>query len=665
MPWLQGEPLDVRLKKGALPLDLAVEYAIQIADALDKAHRAGIVHRDLKPGNVMLTKMGAVLLDFGLAKTSASAGAAVGLSMLPTTPAHLTAQGTILGTFQYMAPEQLEGVDADARTDLFAFGAVLYEMVTGRKAFEGKSQASLLSAIMSSDPAPVSTVQVLSPPALDHVISSCLAKQPDDRWQSAADVARQLRWIQRDAPAPRGGPVRALHGAKTWVPVAVVAAALAAVAGWTFKPAAPLARRHSRWMLNAPPNAPVTVTNTYPEIAISPDGSRVIYSGYSNPNASAEGATQAPRLLLRPIDRTDTIPIAGTEWATNPVFSPDGQSVSFVEVLTTAIKRAPVSGGPVTTVVRLDSSFAGMTWISNDTIVFAQATTGLWQVAAAGGEPRRLAAAPPGTLPAWPHALPNGRGVLFNLIEAGLTSKIAYLALDTGIITPLVPSGTNPLYSPTGHLLFASAGNLFAVRFDTARVATVGDPVPVLSNIQTKQLGAANFAVSANGSLVYLRGGVSGGFQLLWVTRQGKEESLALPSRPYAFPHLSPDGKRLAVRIGGDENIWRADLDRPGTLSRIATDTPGSNFLMWTPDGTRVLFGARVEGGAAVYSRAADGRGSADRLLTIEGATAISPEGWSPDGRTLVFTYVQPGTGFNIGLVQADGKSPWKPLLNT
>ena len=334
MEYLEGETLAQRLTKGALPLDQALRYAIEIADALDKAHRKGITHRDLKPGNIMVTKAGTKLLDFGLAKLKQPGTAAAGLSALPTQSAGLTQQGTILGTLQYMSPEQLEGKDADARTDIFAFGTTVYEMATGKKAFEGKSQASLIHSIMGIDPPPVSSLQSMTPPALDHVVKTCLTKDPDGRWQTAGDVGRQLQWIA-EAGSEGGLPTSTLGAprragwrrAMPWVAGVVVSTMVAGVAVWTVtRPATRPASRFAITLLSGFTPFPVAL------MAISPDGRTLVYAG-------------PDQLYRRDMGQLSVEPIPGTEGALTPFFSPDGQWVGF-SPSRQALRKVSLAGGP-------------------------------------------------------------------------------------------------------------------------------------------------------------------------------------------------------------------------------------------------------------------------------------------------------------------------------
>ena len=418
MEYLEGDTLAQRLEKGALPLDQALTVAIEIADALDKAHRQGITHRDLKPGNIMLTTAGAKLLDFGLAKLK-PVEAAGGLTAMPTQSAGLTGEGAILGTLQYMAPEQLEGKEADARTDIFAFGTTLYEMVTGRRAFEGQSQASLISAIMSGDPQPMSSLQVMSPPALDQIVKTCLVKDPEGRWQTAGDIGRQVQWVTESGsqpsitlPVATAAPQRARW--RRLIPLVVaglVGGIIIGIAVWSLtRPAPPAPQPLAQFVITTPADGPLRMSFGSPDVAISPDGTRIVYL------SAATGVNVGRQLYLRRLDELTPTPLRGSEAGSVPFFSPDGQQVGFRDTRDDTLKKVSVLGGPPVTICDLGNP-RGMSWGPDDMIVFATATSkGLMRVLAVGGEPEVLTTVDPEqgeTDHYWPEVLPNGRGVLF------------------------------------------------------------------------------------------------------------------------------------------------------------------------------------------------------------------------------------------------------------
>ena len=477
MEYLEGETLAQRLTKGPLPLDQVLRYATEIADALDKAHRKGITHRDLKPGNIMLTKAGTKLLDFGLAKLRDPKTAGLSLSQRPTQSASLTGEGKILGTLQYMAPEQLEGKDADARTDIFAFGAILYEMTTGRKAFEGGSQASLIHAIMGVDPPAISSLQPMSPRALDQIVKTCLAKDPDDRWQSAGDLGRQLKIIQGGSQPSVAVPVAPTPQRSSWrqgIPLAVatlvVGSLITGVAAWNLR--SPVPQPLARFVVTTPADGPLQTAVAQTDVAISPDGMRILYSG------GAE--VQDRQLYVRQLDEIEATPLRGTSGGSSPFFSPDGEWVGFRQ--DDALKKVSVLGGPPVTICEdcvPGGGLRGASWGTDDIIVFASTGSGvLLRVPAVGGEPEVLATVDPelGEILYWPEVVPNGHAVLFTVNRGGVEAvrlptgelvsqgqgfgDIAVLDLETGEQTILVRGGSNPRYSPTGHIVYGVAGTL-------------------------------------------------------------------------------------------------------------------------------------------------------------------------------------------------------------
>ena len=674
MEYLEGETLAERLQKGALPLDQALKYAIEIADALDKAHRQGVTHRDLKPANIMLTKAGAKLLDFGLAKLKQPAAGAPGMSTVPTQSAGLTAQGTILGTLQYMAPEQLEGTEADARTDIFAFGALVYEMATRKKAFEGKSQASLIAAILEREPTPISTLQPMLPERLDEIVRTCLAKDPDDRWQGAGDLGRQLKIIQGGSQPSVAVPVVATpqraswRQAMAWAATALaVGSLLTGIAVWSLtRPAPPAPRPLARFVVITPPDGPLLRSASYPEVAISPDGTRIVYGSGTGPDSTRQ-------LYLRHVDQLDATPLRGTERGNAPFFSPDGEWVGFRDAADT-LKKVSVLGGPAVTICELGGGPRGMSWASDDTIVFATtASNGLMRVPAVGGEPEVLTTVDPEgfeTAHAWPEVLPNGKGVLFTAWSGSADgSRIAVVSLETGEITYLVPGGSNPHYSPTGHIVYGVGGTLRAVGFDAERLELTSDnAVPVLENVNTKSFsGAANFSLAGNGSLVYVAGtGFSGGTQrtLAWVDRQGMETALPLPALGYLDPRLSPDGRRVAVGVAdeGRFDLWVFDVQSAAGLR--LTNEATVRTPIWTPDGERIIFSWNQEPPFALFWIPADGSGEAERLTTPDaGLVGDFPTSVSPDGQAVVFTRNLGAGNAELWQVPLDGERTPQPVV--
>jgi serine/threonine-protein kinase len=534
MEHLAGESLAELLLHRPVPLAQALDLAAQIAEALDAAHKHGIIHRDLKPGNVMLTTGGAgrsgattaKLLDFGLAKLAAHGerpALAGGASVL-TQAAPVTAEGTILGTLQYMAPEQLEGREADARTDLWALGAILYEMLTGRRAFEGESQVSLIGHIMNAEPAALATLQPLTPPALDRVVRKCQAKHPDDHWDTAHDVADELRWIAQSSgerPAPEEMQVRAQHRWMLATGVAGLAGLLAgAVVMWLLRPAAPAAAVVTRSMMNVAPAErllSVPADNTYGEqrpsqiaMAVSPDGRNVVFSAVQE---------DVQRLYLRPIDQLQATPIQDTEGGTSPFFSPDGKWIGFWAH--GAINKVAVAGGPATSVCETGPIF-GASWADNEAIVFAGYMTSLLQVPAAGGTARPLTMLDQRrgeTSHLLPFVLPGAKAVLFTAVTHFLPdwdgAEIVVQPLPAGD-RKTIARGADARYVPTGHLIFVRWGTIVAAPFDLRRLEITGGIVSIVNDMMQAantpnsevESGAAQIAVSPSGLLVYATGGI-------------------------------------------------------------------------------------------------------------------------------------------------------------
>ena len=659
MEYLEGETLAERLKKGPLPLDQVLQYAIEIADALDKAHRKGITHRDLKPGNIMLTKSGTKLLDFGLAKLRGPQAAVANLSALPTEASGLTAQGTILGTLQYMAPEQLEGKEADARTDIFAFGVVVYEMATGKKTFEGKSQASLIAKILETDPPPISSLQPMTPPQLDRVVKTCLAKDPDNRWQTASDLCRELKWIADSGAqvGPSTGGVTPSPKSRRKMVLWAAASLVAAVVGltvWSLRPAPAVPPRPvTRFTISLPAGQRLAALDE-PAIALSPDGTRLAYIA-----AQGKGL---PQLYIRAMDSPEAKPIPGTEGSANPFFSPDGQWVGFFAL--SKLKRVSVSGGAA--VILADApSPQGASWGSQGMIAFgSERAAVLQQVSDAGGTPQALTHLEKGENDHdWPEFLPGDKTVLFAAsVNDRANAQVAIQSLGTGTRRNLIQGATHPHYAPSGQLVYAQGGNLMAMPFDLQRLAVTGAAVPVVEGVlQSTSSGAAQYSFSATGSLVYVAGAVQATEQLrpVWVSRNGAEQPLPTPVQEYQFPRLSPDGRRLALTIS--DQIWMYDLSRE-TLSRFTFEGDENNAPLWTPDGKRIAFLSGKEGTGNIFWQLADGSGGLERLTTSE--YFQGPTSWSPDGQLLAFVEVNPNRRFEIWVLRmGDRKS--QPFIQT
>jgi eukaryotic-like serine/threonine-protein kinase len=660
MELLEGETLSDRLAKGPLPLEQTLRYGTEIADALDKAHRQGIVHRDLKPGNVMLTKSGVKLLDFGLAKVMAPSQPQSSLTAFPTiagTP-NVTQEGTILGTFQYMAPEQLEGKEADGRTDIFAFGAVLYEMATGRKAFSGASQASLISSIMTSEPPAISTVEPMTPPMLEHIVQRCLAKGPDDRWQSVGDVSGELRWL---ASAPsRGAPavsVRSRNGrAIAIVALLVFVALLTAFALPRLRPGAshPQAVR----FLIAPPAGllfthDVVATN----MAISPDGRHLAFV------ASSQGRRQ---IWLRDLDVVSARPLEGTEGGSSPFWSPDSRSLGFFA--DRKLKRLAISGGAPQTITEANGGSA--CWGPDETILFMDniGRDGILRVRAGGGavaEVTHFDKKRGDIWHAWPSFLPDGRHFLYSVWFKS-EGSIRLGSLEQGDLDELLPIRSRALFASEGYLLYVSDGALLARPFDPKKLRLSGDPLTVAGRVPYLAVtGGADFAVSQTGALAFVEGEPQG--RMAWFDRGGREVGTLGESRSLEGLSISPDGRRVALGVAdnkaGSTHLWIDDLG--GQPPQRFTYTAGNEFApIWSPDGGRIVF-AHDPGNGTVRLRLKKVGDTGDGEDLIAPTFFQIPHDWSSDGRFLVYSDEDPKTRNDLWILPMDGDRKPIPFLKT
>jgi serine/threonine-protein kinase len=654
MEHLAGESLADRLSRGPLPFAQALDIAAQIAEALDAAHKHGIIHRDLKPGNVMLTKAGAKLLDFGLAKLKSHGAepAAGHLASMPTQSAPLTVEGTIVGTLQYMAPEQLEGKEADARTDLWALGAILYEMVTGRRAFAGDSQVSLIGNIMNAEPAGLATLQPLTPPALERLVKKCLAKHPDDRWDSAHDVADELRWIGQGSGAQAAVPEQRSKK-HVWLARSIWGLALASVAvlgavvgQWMGIPGVGRPRgsadgRVARLDLVLPSDAPFWIDpqGFAPSFALSPDGTVMAYT-------CTRGA--GTQLCLRRLDRDEVSPMAGTDNARYPTFSPDGQSILFCDArrYTTvcepgaALKKLSMRDArvdPLGTVPEGLSWLLTLAWTPDDRILVS-GFGGIWIMPASGGVAApvlRTDTARGEVSVALPTLLPDGRRMLYSIsrIEGGQAVwDVQVLTLATGEQQLLLKNANFASYLPTGHLLYHEGnvtGPWVVAPFDAARLAS-GTPVPLWD--AARHLGGwPAVAISRSGTLLYLP--MDEGRVLTWVDRQQRTVPALQARGAWQSPKISPDGRRVAVEIakgGWRSGIALVDLDR-GVPTEFVSE---GRSPLWAPDGKRIAFGSL--GFDNLSWQAVDGSGNPE-VMHRAPRLAHNQGSWSPDGLRLAY----------------------------
>ncbi len=635
MELLEGESLAERLQKGPMPLDQVLRYGAQVADALERAHKQGIVHRDLKPGNVMITKGGAKLLDFGLARPSSESAAVNGLTDMRTEAKPLTQEGTILGTFQYMAPEQLEGQEADSRTDIFALGALLYEMATGRRAFEGTSRTSLIAAIVSAHPPPISTVIPMTPPALEHIVRKCLEKDPEDRWQSAHDVASELRWLS-EAGSQAGVSTSVTLRRRTRERLAWGAAAICAIAAIGATAA---------WVRNQPPPPePFLATLETPAdsallpfdllgLALSPDGRRVAFA--ANLNAGGQ------QLWIRDLSSTNAVPLRDTAGASYPFWSPDGRYLAFFAG--GKLKKVDLRGGSPEVLADAPTGRGG-SW-GGDTILYAPSIRSPIQaIPAAGGKPKAVTRfnAELEVTNRWPRFLPDGKHFFYisrQRVAKGEVGQLMLASLDSLDASVLIEDSTNAQYVEPGYILFGRRNDLYAWRFDLNKLKLVGQPTPVqdekVSTWEPKNL--LIFAVSDRGTLVFLPE-VLRKSTLKWVGRDGRASGDLGPPAFYTTPRISPDGTKIAVSIGeasaGAGDMWVLDLQYDRRF-RI-TQQGGSYFgPMWTHDSKKVAFVCQPKAVQDLCVKSLVTAG--DVALLHESPYWKSPGGWYPGDQSFVF----------------------------
>ncbi|HET6463244.1 MAG TPA: protein kinase [Candidatus Krumholzibacteria bacterium] len=643
MELIEGETLATRLAKGALPLADTLRIGGEIADALDRAHRAGIVHRDLKPGNIMLTRSGAKLMDFGLARASGLApapgsGTLGALTQSPTVAHPLTAEGTIVGTFQYMSPEQLEGKEADASSDVWALGCVLYEMATGKRAFEGKSQASLITSIMGSEPAPISQVAPMTPPALDRLVQGMLAKDPRDRVQSAHDVKLQLAWIA-EGGSGAGIPKVVAKSRRSrerlaWSIATVLMLVSAALLGrqLTMKYTPPA--QVTRTMIPAPPATRLQITgdDSGPP-AISPDGTMLVFD--------AVGGGGGKRLWLRRLDDLAARPLLGTDGASYPFWSPDNKSIAFFTF--SKLRRLDLATGSVVTLVDGIESARGGSWSKDGVIIYTPTyASGLFRVSDSGGTPQAATTLDTTvtTTNRFPQFLPDGRHFIYlgaSHHPNGPASAIYCASLDDGKAVRLIESKSSAIYA-NGFLLFVRDSTLMAQEFDAGSRTTRGEP---RGTHEAMQLDGStwNSPVSAsnNGVLVYGLGGTSGTNRAALYDRSGRRIRNISPVGNILSVNASPDFHRIAFEWQQQPlaDIWVSEV-ATGTRSRVTQNPDDDNSPVWLPDGNNVLYTGRDHMRYRIYQARVDGLN--ERKLVLEDpAHDVWPLDVTDDGRRLLY----------------------------
>ena len=640
MEFLEGETLAERIRKGAVPLNEILKIGIAVGEALAVAHRQGIVHRDLKPGNIMLTKGGAKLMDFGLAK-SAGSGAPTGTSSAPFLSAAqtmsqaspvspLTTAGTMIGTIQYMSPEQIEGKEADARSDLFALGAVLYEMVTGARPFEGKSQISVASAILEKEPAPISAVQPLTPPAFEHIVTACLAKNPEDRFQTAHDVALQLKWIaQRGTPALGSTGKRGNHRELlAWLIAGGLALMLTAFVLW--------GRGSKGTEQTTYFSAPLPFAAR--AVAVSPNGHTVAIAGHRE-------SERIDVLWIYEPGSQEATNLARTEGASFPFWSPDGRSLGFFA--DGKLKKLNLDGGPVQTLCDASTGRGGA-WNKDGVILFTPSGTlgvGLYRISASGGTPTQVTV-PDKTLNEdsnrWPLFLPDGIHYLYSAIN--LSGRRDLYSIYVGSLNSnekrlVVKAKGNGAYAAPGYLLFYRDQTLFAQHFDTRKFELTGEPVPVLTEVQFfPRISEAVFAASTAGLLVAQRNADSGASQLLWFDRKGQQIGVALNPGIYGNIMLAPNGRTVASDTtdlaSQNTDIWTYDLETR-SAKRLTFDPAIDSLPVWSPDGSRTVFASNRELKFDLYLK--DTNGAQEEKVIPQDGPDRFPTDWSRDGKYVLY----------------------------
>jgi serine/threonine protein kinase/Tol biopolymer transport system component len=663
MELVPGETLQERIRReGPVPVEEALSIARQIAEALEVAHEKGIVHRDLKPANVKVTPEGKVkVLDFGLAKAFAGDTAGSDPATSPTLSVAATMQGMILGTAAYMSPEQARGKAVDKRTDIWAFGCVLYELLTGKQTFQGEAVTEILAAVLKGEP-DWQTLPRSTPTKIRDLLRRCLQKDMNRRVRDAGDVRIEIEEaLAAPASSESISPATSVlaPGRRMLIlslGMLLLGAVVTGLAVWNLKPSpSPPPRPVSRTVIALPPGQQLAVAGLGSgglALALTPDGTHLAY-------VAAQGGTQ--QLYLRALDSLEAKPIPGTEGAVNPFFSPDGQWLGFFAG--GKLKKVSVNGGAALTLGDAVNP-GGASWGSQGMIAFSPTSVGvLQQVPDAGGAPQPLTRFEKGELAhRWPEFLPGGQAVLFAGGFFG-GSKIAVHAIGKGDRHDLVQGGTSPHYATSGHLVYLQAGNLMAVPFDPERLAVTGSAIPAVEGVlQSPFSGAAQYSFSSTGTLVYVPGdNQSGQSKLVWVNRNGAEQPLAAPVRVYLHPRLSPDGRRVAVAITEqDAQVWLYDLRENWT--RLTFGGNNTLFPAWTPDGKRIAFSSAKDGPNNLFWQLADGSGGLERLTTSEYLQA--PNSWSPDGQLLAFIEVNPTTGRDIWVLRL-GDRKAQPFLRT
>ena len=679
MEFLEGETLAERLRKGAMPMNEVLKIGIAVAEALAVAHRQGIVHRDLKPGNIMLTQGGAKLMDFGLAKplglqsTGISSGtvpaftAAATLSG-PSPLSPLTTAGSIVGTIQYMSPEQIEGKEADARSDIFAFGAVLYEMAAGKRPFEGKSQISLASSILEKDPEPIGALKPLTPAAFEHVVTTCLQKNPEERFQAAHDIRLELQWIAADRSAPAVAALPSLPSNRRerlgWAAAVVAAIVIGAAAGlfgfgFLYRPAR--SARAIRTVINPPDKSTLNLSgDTAGPPELSPDGTAVAFT--------AAGANGKSALWVRPMNSLEAHALPDTQDAIFPFWSPDSHSLGFFA--DSKLKTIDLNGGSAQVVSEAQLGRGGA-WGPSGVILFSpNPSSPIMRTSVTGGpaEPITKIDADRYTSHRWPFILPDGKHFLYMAIHhdpsKAVNNALYYASLDGRENRALFHSQSNAIYA-SGYLLFARGDLLMAQPFDPDKGILSGEPRSVakgiMNDVSTWHMDASALG---DGLLVFGSGGMAD-LQLVWMSRPGKQiTTIADKFTNLQFAHISPQGDRIALQIDtGENDIWVLDLAR-GVRTRLTFGPVANTFPVWSPDGKWIAYSSARKGVFNLFRKPSDGSGAEELLLTNEQQPneqqQLIADTWSRDGKYIIYSR-HPAEGWQIWALPLEGER--KPFL--
>ncbi len=653
-----GETLAERVAKGPLPVEEALEVCRQIAEGVEAAHEKGVIHRDLKPANVKVTPEGKVkILDFGLAKAFEDEIPAADISQSPTLTEEMTRAGVILGTAAYMSPEQARGEEVDKRADIFAFGCVLYELLTGKRTFSGKTITETLGAIIHKEP-DWEALPGVTPGRIKELLDDCLQKEVHNRVHDVSQVRIQIKKaLEKPIILFPIGAVSATKPPlwKRVIPwsLASVAVIVAGVAIWSLT--RPEVRPITRFPLVLPSDQQPTGADRH-VVALSPDGTHLVY-------------TANQQLYLRPMDQLEAIPIRGTEGGSRePFFSPDGQWVGFW--VGGQLRKVPISGGAPVTLCEAVPPF-GASWGQDDTIVFGQGPQGILKVSANGGTPEVLVTmdSAEGAWAHGPQILPGGEAVLFTLVLPGVPwdqAQIVVQSLETGERRVLISGGKDARYAPTGHLVYAQAGTLLAVPFDLKRLEVTRGPVPLVEGVADagNVTGAAHFKFSSLGSLVYMPGALGRENSLVWVDREGTERPVTAEKRDFTTPRISPDGRQISVAFyeDGERHAWIYNIERD-SFSRLTFEGVDNAPLIWTRDGNWITFQSNRDGPNNLYQKPADGSGPAERLTTSE-STQI-PTSWTPDGSVLAFHAWSAASPRDIWLLPMEGDGEPQLLISS